>query len=230
MSAPPLIPPGPLRRRAGSLLLAYGIVGILLMGILLAATATAAFLARDGFTVVDDAIAEAAAVLDETDAALRSAESALAGISVGLGEAALTFEEATTVTGDLGAASSSVGDLASGFEIFGQKPLGALAGPFTSAGTSLVDLSARTSTVAGALRGTAEDVTELGGHVGAIATQLAESRLQIDEGDPRLGISGTLAVLVILGIIVWLGAPGVIAVWVGLRWRRENPKDAPPAA
>lgn len=230
MSAPPLIPPGPLRRRAGSLLLAYGIVGIVLMGILLTATATAAWLARDGFTVVDDAIAEAGAVLDDTEAALLSAESVLAGVSVGLAEAAVTFEEATTVTSDLGSASRSVGELASGFEIFGQTPLGAIAGPFTTAGTSLVDLSVRTGNVATALRGTAEDVTELGSDVGGIATQLAESRTKIGTSDPRLGISGTLAVLVILGIIAWLGAPGIIAVWVGLRWRRENPKDTPPAA
>ena len=42
--------------------------------------------------------------------------------------------------------------------------------------------------------------------------------------DTQLGLAGSVAALVILAIIGWLAVPAVAAIWIGRRWRRENPR------
>ena len=70
MSAPALIAPGPSRRRAGTLLVTYGVLGILLMGVLFVATLSVAIMGRDGFTRIDQTVDEVVGVIDSTSAGM----------------------------------------------------------------------------------------------------------------------------------------------------------------
>src|SRR3954454_16733645 len=94
MAAPALIQPGPTRRRAGTLLLTYGIVGVVLMGVLFAALLAAAVMGRDGFTNVDETIDQVVAVLDSTTAALQQADTTLTNAATSLQDPSAVVEEA----------------------------------------------------------------------------------------------------------------------------------------
>ncbi len=223
MQPPPLIPPGPARRRAGTWLVVYGVAGLLVLGVLAAAMGVAAFMGRDGYEDVDAALGEVEAVLSTTQEALTAGADTVEGVSISLGEAAVALDQAATVSGDLASAATTVADTAVAFDIFGQRPFGALEGPFRVAGTSLSDLTDRIVVVGDALGRNSSDTALLAERLDGVAGSIGATADRVAAVDPSLGIAAVIAFLVILAILGWLMVPAVAAIWIGLRWRRENP-------
>ena len=110
MTSTASIPPGPSRRRAGGLLLTYGIVGVLLLGSLFAATVAVAWMGRDGFAWVDATSDEVVTFMDSTSAALDQAATTLVGVGVSLTETAGVLDG----TGALDGAATFAGFLSDG--------------------------------------------------------------------------------------------------------------------
>src|SRR4051794_33887972 len=120
MSAPVLIQPGPSRRRAGNLLLTYGIAGVLLMGVLFVALLVAAFMGRDGFTNVDATIDQVVTVLDSTTAALEQADTTLTNVGASLGDTSAVVEEAVGLSKILSDGAHTLAGKAATFCVLGQ--------------------------------------------------------------------------------------------------------------
>lgn len=219
----PLIPPGPARRRAGSLLLTYGVVGVLLLGGLFAATLAVAFMGRDGFARVDETIDEVVAVIDSTAAALDQTETTLAGVSVTLAETAAVIDEAAALTGIIADGATTLAAEAGGFSILGQQPLAAIEQPLLDMSVSLTTLGERLDATGVALADNAGDVEVLAARLGAVSDALMVSRDRIASVDTQLGGAALLGMIVVLSIIGWLLVPAIAAIWVGRQWRRQNP-------
>jgi hypothetical protein len=224
MTVPAPIISGASRRRAGTLLLTYGIIGLLLMGGLFLATVSVAFMGRDGFARLDGAVDDVVAVIDSTTAALEQADTTLAGVSVSLGETASALDEAGSLAIILRDGSGTLAEQAGSFSILGQSPFGGIVEPLRDAGASLDTLSGKLATTSAALGANATDVAAMAGRLGAVADSLAAARDRIAGVDTQLGLAGGLGIGVILAIIAWPAVPAVAAIWLGRRWRRENPR------
>lgn len=219
----PLIPPGPARRRAGTLLLTYGIVGVLLLGGLFAATLAVAFMGRDGFARVDETIDEVVAVIDSTSAALEQTDTTLAGVSVSLTETAGVIDEAAALTGIIADGATTLADEVGSFSVLGQKPLAGIEQPLRDMSDSLARLGVQLEATGAALADNAEDVEVLAARLGTVSETLMASRDRIANVDTQLGGAALLAMVVVLAIIGWLMVPAIAAIWVGRQWRRQNP-------
>jgi len=224
MTAASLIPPGPARRRAGTLLLTYGIVGVLLLGSLLVATGVVAFMGRDGFAQVDDTIAQVVAVLDSTTAALDQTDTTLAGVGTSLTETGGVVQEAFALSGIAASGASTLADQIGGFSLLGQNPFSGIEQPLRDISDSLQKLGAPLDAAGAALTKNAEDVIVLADKLGAVSVSLAASRDRIAGVDTQLTGAAMLGFLVIITIIGWLMVPAIAAIWVGRRWRKDNPK------
>ena len=223
MTAPPLVAPGAARRRAGGLLLAYGIAGVILMAILFVATLGVGVMGRDGFTQVDESIDEVVAVLDSTVAALRSADETLAGVGTSLGQTTAVVDEAVVLAGVLSDGAATLGDQAGSFGILGQQPFAGIVEPLRDAGASLDRLSVQLVTAGVALGDNAADVSTLASRLGSVADSLSATRDRLAAVDSGLGTTAMIAIGILLAIIAWLAVPAVVAIGVGRRWRAENP-------
>jgi len=223
MSAPALIQPGPTRRRAGTLLLTYGVLGVLLMGVLFVALLAAAVMGRDGFTNVDATIDQVVSVLDTTTAALEQADTTLTNVGTSLEDTSAVVEEAVNLAAIVSDGAVTLADKAGGFCILGQCPLAGVDQPLMDASKSLAELGGKLGTVGESLGTNATDVTAMGQKLGDVAVSLAATRDRLANIDTQLTGSVLIAIGVILAIIAWLTVPAFAAIWVGRRWRRENP-------
>jgi hypothetical protein len=223
MSAPALIAPGPSRRRAGTLLVTYGVLGILLLGVLFVATLSVAFMGRDGFTRLDQTVDEVVGVIETTSAALDQADTTLAGVSISLGETANALDQAGALALTLRDGAGTLAEQAAAFNILGQSPFEGIAQPLQDAGAGLDGLSGNLDSTATALATNATDVAAMAVKLGAVSDSLQSARDRIVSVDTSLNGAGALAIGVVLAIIAWLAVPAFAALWVGLRWRRENP-------
>ena len=220
----PLVPPGPARRRAGTLLLAYGIVGVLLLGGLFAATLAVAFMGRDGFERLDETIDEVVAVIDSTSAALVQADTTLAGVSVSLTATAAVIDEAAAVAGIAADGAVTLAEEVGGLSLLGQNPLAGIQQPLVDIGVSLEQLGIHLDAAGVSLEDNAQDVATLGERLGTVAETLTATRDRLANVDTQLFGAATLAIIVVLIILGWLAVPAVAAIWVGRRWRARNPK------
>ncbi len=223
MTAAPLLAPGPARRRAGTLLLAYGVTGILLLGGLFLVTLSVAFMGRDGFARLDAAIDVGVGVIESTSQALTQADATLVGVGTTLQETSTTLAEAGALTLVLRDGAGTLADQAAAFSLIGQTPFAGIADPLREAATGLDDLSGRMETTGATLDTNALDVAGMAVRLGAVAQQLDAANERLAGIDTQLGPAGMLGTAVILAIIGWLMAPALAAIWVGRRWRREVP-------
>ncbi|MFN8622291.1 MAG: hypothetical protein U0869_16285 [Chloroflexota bacterium] len=222
MSAPALIQPGPARRRAGTLLLTYGIVGVLLMGVLFVALLAAAVMGRDGFSNIDSTIDQVVSVLDSTTAALQQADTTLTNVGTSLEDTSAVVVEAVDLSKILSDGATTLSDKASTFCILGQCPLNGVEQPLADASRSLAELAVKLTAVGSSLDKNSGDVTAMGAKLGDVATSLAATRDRLANVNTQITGSVLIAIGVLLAIIAWLAVPAFAAIWVGRRWRREN--------
>jgi hypothetical protein len=229
VSAPFLVTPGRERRRAGNALLAYGLVGVILLtglflvlgyaGLKLAANADQIAAARD----------ELVTTLDRVMTALDRAATTMHGAAVSLRDSSEAIGEASSLASIAAGGGSKLATTAQDFGILGQKPFAGVAGDLGAASESLSRLSGQLETISGSVATNATDVGDLATSVSGVSTALAANRdriasVPLDAGGPVLVVT-----IVMLLLIAWLAVPAFAALWIGRRWRRENPSTTPEA-
>ncbi|HEY3524099.1 MAG TPA: hypothetical protein VGK63_10360 [Candidatus Limnocylindrales bacterium] len=208
-------------RRLAVFLVAFGVVGLVLVGsaaVMLAAAAPS----FDQLGTVTDRTGP-------TREALADAGHALGDLSTSAGSLEGTLSSSETSLRDAAAASRSLADAFSGLstamnvEVLGTRP-------FAGVGEQLSRSSGRVATVATDLDGVA---TRLAGHASdarTIASDAASLRDSIEEIDVSLGgpggsgLGASIAVvrIVLFGLLAWIGVLAAGCVLVGRRLRRAT--------
>jgi hypothetical protein len=219
------VAPGPARRRAGTALLAYGSVGIVLLGGFLAVLLFTAVQAQDVLSTLDASRDEVVAALDDVTAALQTSGETLNGVSASLEETGSALIEAGRLAAIIGPGTSVLADQAESFSIFGQRPLEGMASPLRDASTSLEALSARLDAAGISIDANAPSVETLGTRLAGVAGSLQASRDRLAQFDLSLGVWAYLALIAFVVLVIWLMVPAIVAFWIGRRWRRENPTE-----
>ena len=214
----------PRRRR-----IAYGLLGFGLSGLVLLVAAT--FLVLGSLGAVHDAAtgferqrAELVALLGPASDALDGAATSVTNAGGSLASSADAAEQAATFTSRLAASFEGLAALGS-FELFGSRPFAGLADEFTSVGVDARTLSADLLSTASALRVNVTDTASVAADLRTLATRLdaLEASLGTSTG-ADLGsatVALNMARIVLLGLVVWLAVPAVLATWLGWRLRRR---------
>jgi hypothetical protein len=208
------------RRRAGNALLAFGVIGVILAGVIALALAGTAIATRD----LDDRLqadqARLAETLDElsvtTAAAVRSIENASATLDT-TGAAVL---DARTVLDELATASDALAD-SLGINIFGNQPFAGAAQRFRTFSDRVRVFSEDATGIADALATNSEDMSTLADRVALMETQLSDYAERV-AGSERIGQIGTwIALSVLLGglLATWLAVAAGACAWVGWKLR-----------
>jgi hypothetical protein len=205
--------------------IAYGLLGFGLSGLVL--ILAAAVLVLGSLGAVDDVAsgferqrAELVAMVGPAADALDSAATSVTNAGASLTSSATAAEQAATFTTRLAGSFEGLAALGS-FEVFGARPFAGLADEFARVGTDARALSGDLLATAGALRTNVVDTASVAADLRTLSTRLdaLETSLGASAG-AGLG-SATVALnaarIVLLGLLVWLAVPAVLATWLG--WR-----------
>ena len=209
------------RRRLGAGLLAFGILGVLLAGILGVGLIAGAIAMRD---LDDRLLAQQASIADSLDGAGASldklasttdnASTTLATAGVSVGHAGQVLDELANVSADLQQSLD--------VSILGQHPLASAASKFGDLATRARVFSGDAAALAAALATNAADVSALAVQVRSLedrATTMSD-RVREFEGTGRL-VGLLTAGVVLAGLMVaWFAVLALGVAWAGWRLRR----------
>lgn len=208
------------RRRAGNALLGFGVIGVVLAGVIALALAGTAIATRDLDDRLQSDQARLAETLDElsvtTAAAVRSIENA----SATLDRTGASVENARDVLEELASASDSLAD-SLGVTIFGNQPFAGAAQRFRAFGDRVRLFREDATGIADALATNSDDLSALADRVARVETQLSDYAARVASSE-RIGQIGTwIAVSVLLGglLAAWLAVAAAACAWLGWRLR-----------
>ena len=210
--------------------IAYGLLGFGLSGLVL--ILAAAVLVLGSLGAVDDAASgferqrsELLAMLGPAAGALDSAATSVTNAGASLASSADAADQAATFTTRLAGSFEGLAALGS-FEVFGARPFAGLADEFARVGTDARALSGDLLSTASALRTNVADTASVAADLSTLAARLdaLEASLTASTG-AGLGSATTAlnaARIVLLGLLVWLAVPAVLAAWLGWRLSRDR--------
>lgn len=208
------------RRRAGNALFAFGLIGVILGGVIVLALAGTAIATRDLDERLQADQARLADTLDElsvtTAAAVRSIENA----SATLDRTGASVQDARDVLEELAGASDSLAD-SLGITIFGSQPFAGAAQRFRTFSDRVRVFSEDATGIADALTTNSEDIGRLAERVALMETQLSDYAERVAESE-RIGQIGTwIGLSVVLGGLLagWLAIAAGACAWVGWKLR-----------
>jgi methyl-accepting chemotaxis protein len=208
------------RRRAGNALFAFGVIGVVLAGVIALALVGTAVATRGLDERLQADQARLADTLDElsvsTAAAVRSIENA----SATLDRTGASVQNAREVLEELASASDSLAD-SLGINIFGSQPFAGAAQRFRTFSDRVRVFSEDATGIADALTTNSEDMGALAERVALMETQLSDYAERVAESE-RIGQIGTwVALSVLLGglLAAWLAIAAAGCAWVGWRLR-----------
>lgn len=208
------------RRRAGNALFAFGVIGVVLAGIITLALVGTAVATRGLDERLQADQARLADTLDElsvsTAAAVRSIENA----SATLDRTGASVQNAREVLEELATASDSLAD-SLGITIFGSQPFAGAAQRFRTFSDRVRVFSEDATGIADALTTNSNDMGTLAERVALMETQLSDYAERVAESE-RIGQIGTwVALSVLLGglLAAWLAIAAAGCAWVGWRLR-----------
>ena len=208
------------RRRAGNALLAFGVIGVILAGVIALALVGTAIATRD----LDDRLqadqARLAETLDELAVTTAAAVTSIENASATLDTSSAAVLDARTVLDELATASDSLAD-SLGITIFGNQPFAGAAQRFRTFSDRVRVFSGDATGIADAIATNADDMSTLADRVALMETQLGEYAERV-AGSERIGQIGTwVAVSVLLGglLAAWLAVAAGACAWVGWNLR-----------
>jgi hypothetical protein len=214
------------RRRLGTGLLAFGLVGLVLAAVVAAGLIAGAVAARN----LDDRLAADQAriveLLDQLVATVDRTAVSAGNASDTLATTGRTVASAAVMLDGLAVVADQLADSLD-FSIFGQQPLagaavrfGELAVQVRAVGEDVDALAANLDTTSGDVAALAADIDRLAGQVDAIALRIADFDRTAELVD--LLVAGIL----LLGLLVaWLAVGAAFTAWAG--WRLRRAPDAP---
>lgn len=216
------------RRRLGYGLLAFGLVGVVLI-------VAALVLVLGSLSAVDKAAsgleqqrADAVALLEPASAALTDAATSASNASGSLTQAASAADRAAALTTRLADSFEGLSALGA-FEILGTRPFAGLNQQFAGVASDARSVSSDLTATATSLRANVTDSQ-------SVATDLRALAAQLDRLDASLGNStGTTAgsspadvhlpilaaEIIVLGLLGWMAVPALAACWLGRRLARR---------
>jgi hypothetical protein len=203
------------RRRIleGGALLAFGLSGLILVAVGLAAVAASGPDPGEpgGTTAVELRVA-----LDGSEAAVRDAAAAARSTRTGLLDAAHAAGSAGALMTDLAATIDGLAALLE-VPILGTLPFGAIAPGFASVADRAAALAADLEQVRDSVGAGADDVGAMADRLADLAARTARLRGAVDAvaTDAQASIDGIR--ILATGFLAWLALPAAASTWVGLR-------------
>lgn len=231
---------GPERRRTGAGLLAFGLVGLVLL-------VAAGMLVLGSLNAVDQAATGFERQRTELVAMLRPASDVLSSAAASASNAGTSLTTTSGAADRAGLLATNLADSFDGlaalgsFDLFGARPFAGLSAEFAAVGADARLLATDLRTVAASMRTNASDAAAVAANLRALAAQL-ETLLVSLEGTPAAGPGASpspsggagastsglaaqlaLAKLVVLGLLAWLAVPAIASTWFGWRLLRSRP-------
>lgn len=199
------------RRAMGSLLVAYGMLGITLVVL-------TAWIGLDVAFRVERLATNADATLTAAARSTEAAAESFTNIDASLSEAETSSNTAAALARD---ASATLDALASamGLSVFGAQPLLPLAAEFTTSADQAAELAETLDAVAGSLSDTRTDVSRIGPELKLLSDELG------DLSDPSDRTSAPPLRLAVALILAWLTLPAVGSLVGGVLLLRMRPAE-----
>ncbi len=211
------------RRRLGTGLVVFGVIGMLLAGLIALTLVGGAIAARnlDDRLVADQA--RVAASLDRLTVAVDRLATSTEHASGTLTSTRDLVTQAGLVLDDL---AGSTDELSRGLDvsILGQRPLAAAASRFHDLAGRIRAFSSQTGGLAGNLDTDTADLADLALRIRAIGSDVSDLSARLSAFDR----TGTIVVLILAGALVggllvaWIAVAAGLCAWTGLRLRRPS--------
>jgi hypothetical protein len=214
------------RRRLGMGLIAFGVIGLVLIasaGGLVLASLSAVGDAATGF---ERQRTQIVGMLGPASDALERAASSASNAGSSLAKTRDSAAQAATLMTRLSESFDSLAALGS-FDLLGARPFAGLSGQFSQVATESRTLSTDLATAAAAMDANITDSASVATDLQALSDQLAELNVSLgaspDGTNPTPASSSLpvdLAKIVLIGLLLWFAVPAIAAVWIGRRWYR----------
>lgn len=218
-------------RRMGTAMLVFGVVGMVVAGIVAVGLIGGAIAARNldervaaervrlvqALDRVDSAMAQTATTIDNAGATLATTSETLASASGVLAQVAATSEDLSTSLD---------------FSILGSQPLASAAGKFGDLAVQVRGFQAKAQALSENLGVNAGDTTALASEIDGLRDEVTQLTARIDSFEATGELVGLLVGgILLLGLLVaWLAVAGAGCAWLGLRLRRLGTTAAIPPA
>ena len=209
------------RWRAGTALLVFGVIGIVLAGIIALALVGTAIATRDLDERLQADQVRLAETLDELAVTTAAAVKSIENASATLQTSGTTIVHAREVLDELAASTDSLAD-SLGITIFGNQPFAGTAQRFRTFSDRVRTFSEDATGISDSLATNADDMSALADRVSLMETQLNDYAERV-AGSERIGQIGTwVAASVLLGglLAAWLAVAAAACAWVGWRLRK----------
>lgn len=189
------------RRLAGLVLLAWGLLGAILV-------VTVAMAGLDAAGRAERLLSSSNRALDAAATSTRSAAEALGGVEGGIGQAERSAGRAATLASN---ASTTLGALADSMSltILGTQPLLPLASGFRDSAADAAELADELGSLGGSLATTGSDTAQLADELLELATSLEEAATTGAGDPPPLS-------LVLAALLAWIALPTLVALAAGV--------------
>ena len=211
------------RRQVAWGLVAYGLVGILLA----VACGVLVLRAIPMLASIDRQRAEIVRALDLTAASIGDIELGAGRAGGSLRSAAESARSAATLSDDLAGTMSSLRDTGSDLSILGSHPFAALADDFDRVASRANALASNMTTLAGSLDLNTTDFATVSADATALRFQVTSLRDALAGDGADLGGSLDGLLLVALAILLWLAAPAIASLALGIAWLRATDGSSP---
>jgi hypothetical protein len=212
------------RRRLGTILIAYGVLGLVLFVALAVGLFAAGSLLSDAPERASAAIGRVVAVLDSTGDTLASVESALGGAQTTLSDTAATIDGAATTLSNISGTLHQVGAGLSAVSILGAAPLAAVGSAVNSLGDQVGSIGTQIAGLSSNLTTNAADMATVAADLDTLQTDLEELRDALVGLDlESAGRTIQLVRYALLAIVAWLAVGSALLAWFG--WRLRQPRS-----
>ncbi len=215
------------RRRLGTGLLVFGVVGMVLAAIIAVGLVGGAIAARN----LDDRVtadqAQLVGVLDHLTVTIDHLATSTDNAAQTLVTTKVMVTEAQQVLADLATAADQLGG-ALDVSVLGQQPFSGAASALRSLSDEVEVFANQLTTLAADLDMNASDMSEVAGQVRQIGSDVAAVTARVSAFDRTAEIINLLVGGILLGglLVAWVGLAAAFCTWVGWRLRRLPDADA----
>ena len=204
-------------RVAGTALIAWGIVGMVLLTLFFSGLAAPLADINNMATSLDTQRTAALEALDSARETIDKTAVGVRGMDSSLADAKAAIDRASSIASSIG---STMGGLADAMQItiFGLQPLSGLSGGFSDAETQLGGLATDLETIGQSLDANRDDAQAVAESLDGLSTALADFGEAVNAGPQLDDVVRSLDSLRIgiLALLAWLGALAVGAIAAGI--------------